>query len=44
MYIAIVLKDYKFCSPSVHVDQTWQAVTDYQEQILRVKETSKEQL
>ena len=26
-------------SPSVHVDQTWQAVKDYQETIMKVKET-----
>ena len=31
-------------SPSVHVDQTWQAVKDYQEKIMKVKETPKEQL
>ena len=26
-------------SPSVHVDQTWQAVKDYQEKLMQVKET-----
>ena len=26
-------------SPSVHVDQPWQAVKDYQEKIMNVKET-----
>ena len=31
-------------SPSVHVDQTWQAVKDYQEKIMKVKETPKSQL
>ena len=28
-------------SPSVHVDQTWQAVKYYQEKIMKVKETPK---
>ena len=32
------------CSPSIHVDQTWQAVKDYQEKIIKVKETPKSQL
>ena len=31
-------------SPSVHVDLTWQAVKDYQENIMKVTETQKEQL
>ena len=31
-------------SPSVHVHQTWQAVKDYQEKIMKVKETPREQL
>jgi hypothetical protein len=32
------------CSPSVHVGQTWQAVKHYQEQVVKVKETDKEQV
>ena len=42
----LVLNVYRDCfeilyifSPSVHVDQTWQAVKYYQEQIMEVKET-----
>ena len=31
-------------STSVHVDQTWQAVKDYQENIMNFKETPNEQL
>jgi hypothetical protein len=31
-------------SPSVQVDQTWQAVKDYQENKMKVKETPKETL
>ena len=47
----ILLNVYRDCferlyifSPSVHVDQTWQAVEYYQEKIMKVKETPKEQL
>ena len=47
----IILHVYRDCyerlyifSPSVHVDQTWQAVKDYQEKIMNVKETPEEQL
>ena len=32
------------CSPSVHVDQTWAGVKEYQEKIMKVKETPKETL
>ena len=32
------------CSPSVHVDQTWQAVKDYQAKIMKVTETPQEHL
>ena len=46
----LILNVYRDCyerlymfSPSVHVDQPWQAVKDYQEKIMKVKET-KEQL
>ena len=31
-------------SPSVHDDLTWQAVKDYQEKIMKVTATQKEQL
>ena len=47
----LILNVYRDCferlyifSPSVHVDQTWQAVKDYQEKIMKVKETPKETL
>ena len=47
----LILNVYRDCferlyifSPSVNVDQTWQAVKDYQEKIMKVKETPKEQL
>ena len=47
----IILNVYRDCyervyvfSPSVHVDQTWQAVKDYQDKIMKVKESPKEQL
>ena len=47
----LILNVYRDCfellyivSPSVHVDQTWKAVKDYQEKIMKVKETPKEQL
>ena len=46
--LIIVYRDcYERCfvfSPSVNVDQTWSAVKDYQEQIMTVKETPKEEL
>ena len=31
-------------APSAHVDQRWQVVTDYQEQIMKVKDTPKTQV
>jgi hypothetical protein len=31
-------------SPSIDVDSTWQAVKDYQEKVMKVKETEKEKL
>ena len=47
----LILNVYRDCyeriyifSPSVHVDQTWQAVKDDQEKLMKVKETPKEQL
>ena len=47
----LISNEYRDCfervfifSPSVHVDQTWSAVKDYQEKIMKVKETPKEQL
>jgi hypothetical protein len=47
----LILNVYKGCferifvfSPSVQLDQTWQAVKDYQENIMKVKETPKETL
>ena len=47
----LILNVYRDCferlyifSPSVNVDQTWQAVKDYQEKIMKVKETPKEKL
>ena len=47
----LILNVYRDCyerlyifSPSVHVDQTWQAVNDDQEKIMKVKETPTEQL
>jgi hypothetical protein len=47
----LILNVYRDCferiymfSPSVNVDQTWQAVKDYQEHIMKVKETPKETL
>ena len=47
----LILNVYRDCfdrlyifSPSVHVDETWSAVKDYQEKIMKVKETPKEQL
>ena len=47
----LILNVYRGCyerlyifNPSVHVDQTWQAVKDYQEQIMKVKETPDENI
>ena len=47
----LILNVYRDCyerlyifSPSIHVDQTWQAVKDYQEKVMKVKETPKETL
>jgi hypothetical protein len=47
----LILNVYRGCferiygfSPSVHLDQTWQAVKDYQENIMKVKATPKETL
>jgi hypothetical protein len=47
----LILNVYRGCyerifvfSPSFHLDQTWQAVKDYQENIMKVKETPKETL
>jgi hypothetical protein len=47
----LILNVYRDCferiyifSPSVNVDMTWQAVKDYQEKIMKVKETEKEKL
>jgi superfamily II DNA or RNA helicase len=47
----LILNVYRDCferiyifSPSVQVDQTWQAVKDYQEKIMKVKGTEKKQL
>jgi hypothetical protein len=47
----LILNVYRGCfervfvfSPSVHVDATWNAVKDYQENIMKVKESPKEQL
>jgi hypothetical protein len=47
----LILNVYRGCferiyvfSPSAHLDQTWQAVKDYQEHIMKVKETPKETL
>jgi predicted ATP-binding protein involved in virulence len=44
----LILNVYRGCferiyvfSPSVHLDQTWQAVNDYQENITKVKESPK---
>ena len=31
-------------SPSIHVDQTWQAVKDYQEKVMNVEETETEKV
>ena len=39
VYILSALKYYIYIfSPSVHVDQTWQEVKDYQQKIMKVKE------
>jgi hypothetical protein len=47
----LILNVYRGCferlyifSPSVHVDATWNAVKDYQENIMKVKESPKEKL
>jgi predicted AAA+ superfamily ATPase len=47
----LILNVYRDCferiyifSPSVDVDLTWQAVKDYQEKVMKVKETEKEKL
>ena len=47
----LILNVYRDCferfyifNPSVHVDQTWQAVKDYQTKIMKVKETPIDQL
>ena len=47
----LILNVYRGCyerifvfSPSVNVDQTWQAVQGYQEKITKVKETPRQQL
>ena len=39
MYIVVAMSAYISFSPSVHVDQKWQAVKDYQEKIMKVKGT-----
>ena len=51
LYIYIYIYIHRDCferlyifSPSVHVDQTWQAVKDDLEKVMKVKETPKEQL
>ena len=47
----LILKMYRGCferiyvfSPSVNVDQTWEAVKKYQEEVMKVKESDSEQL
>jgi hypothetical protein len=47
----LILKIYRGCferiyvfSPSVNVDQTWEAVKKYQEDVMKVKETDEEKL
>ena len=47
----LILNVYRDCferiyvfSPSIHVDSTWIAVKDYQENIMKVKETQKDKL
>jgi hypothetical protein len=47
----LILKVYRGCferiyvfSPSVNVDQTWEAVNKYQEDVMKVRETDDEQL
>ena len=47
----LILNEYRDCferlysfSPSVHVDQTWQSVKDYQDKLMKVKEPQIEQL
>ena len=47
----LILKIYRGCferiyvfSPSVNVDQTWEAVKKYQEDVMKVKETDEENL
>jgi hypothetical protein len=32
------------CSPSVNIDGTWQAVKEYQEQVMKVRNTDKSTL
>ena len=44
MCIGTATKDYIYFSPSVPVDQTWQAVKAQQEKTMKVTETPKEQL
>ena len=39
VYLDCCERLYMF-SPSVHVDQTWQAVQDYQKQLMKVKDTA----
>jgi hypothetical protein len=47
----LILKVYRGClehiyvfSPSVNVDQTWEAVKTYQEDVIKVRESDKEKL
>ncbi len=47
----LILKMYRGCferiyvfSPSVNVDQTWEAIKKYQEDVMKVKETDEEKL